>query len=304
MNKDLFWNIIDTVNQTFSDKDQESRRCLVVEKLVKLPLEYLLDWHLILTEYEDAAYRNDLWAASAALGAHYTDDGFTDFRSWLISRGKAVYMNAMGDPDSLAKVPMSKGETLNFERFGYVAYEAYDAKLLRIDPNSQKTLFDALEDRTLDSQVLENIRAELPQRQDIGPDWTEWILPELFPAICKTREATDIEGLLKMGNYVYGYVRRKGGRYMQYVFQYTPENIAHFIGAHMDAFKIVVTDTMDRLILNTAGRFIDRCPDQGLLERVKKVLIPIQMGKAEAQPFFCPTRDEVDAYRARKGFIG
>ena len=54
----------------------------------------------------------------------------------------------------------------------------------------------------------------------------------------------------------------------------------------MDASEIAVTDTMDRLILNTAGRFIDRCPDQGLLERVKKVLIPIQMGKAEAQPFF------------------
>lgn len=304
MNKDLFWNIIDTVNQTFSDKDQESRRCLVVEKLVKLSLEDILDWHLILTEYEDATYRNDLWAASAALGAHYTDDGFTYFRSWLISRGKAVYMNAMRDPDSLAKVPMSKGEALNFERFGYAAYEAYDAKLLRIDPGSQKTLFDALEGRTLDSQVLESIQAELPQRQDTGPDWREWMLPELFPAICKAREATDIEGLLKMGNCVYGYARRKGGRYTQYVFQYTPENIAHFIGAHMDASEITVTDTMDRLILNTAGRFIDRCPDQALLERVKKVLIPIQMGSAEAPPFFCPTRDEVDAYRARKDFIG
>ncbi len=112
------------------------------------------------------------------------------------------------------------------------------------------------------------------------------------------------EGLLKMGNCVYGYARRKGGRYTQYVFQYTPENIAHFIGAHMDASEITVTDTMDRLILNTAGRFIDRCPDQALLERVKKMLIPIQMGRAEAPPFFCPTRDEVDAYRARKDFIG
>lgn len=294
MNKEQFWEIIDAVNQSARDKDQESRRCQVVEKLFHLSLEEILIWHLIFTEYSNAAYRNDLWAASAALGAHYTDDGFIDFRSWLISRGKEVYMNAMRDPDSLATVPL-EGEKLNFERFASVAYEAYDAKLFRIDPDSQKTMFDVLNGRTLDRQIIKDIHAELPKRKDIGVDWSMWTLPGLFPGICKAQEPKDIAGLLKTGNIAYGHVYENGQR-TQYLFQYSPGNIANFIGGHMDAFEIIITDALDRLTLNTNGRFIDRCPDKALLEQVKKVLIPIQMGEATAQPFFCPTSDEVDAY--------
>ena len=36
--------------------------------------------------------------------------------------------------------------------------------------------------------------------------------------------------------------------------------------------------------------------DQELLEEIKKTLIPIQTGEAEAKPLFCPTMDEVDEY--------
>ncbi|MFG6352033.1 MAG: DUF4240 domain-containing protein [Oscillospiraceae bacterium] len=301
MNKDLFWEIIDSVNKSFAGMDRESRRCQVVEKLLKLSLEEILDWDLILMEYSNAACRNDLWAASAALGAHYTDDGFAYFRSWLISRGKEVYMNAMRDPDSLAAVPL-EGESLNYERFGYAAYEAYDAKLFRIDPDSQSTMHDAIIGRELDPKIKKEIHAELPKRKDIPEGWPAWMLPALFPNISKARAPKDIAGLLKAGNYVYGHIK-KGERYVQYVFQFTPENIAYFIGSHLTAAEIVVTDDWDRLILNTIGCFIDRCPDKALLESVKKVLVPIQLGQAEAQPFFCPTRAELDAYCARKNFV-
>lgn len=133
MNKEQFWEIIDTINQSFPGKDQELRLRQMVESLLRLSLDEIMDWHLILTEYKNAAYRNDLWAASAALGAHCTDDGFIDFRSWLISRGKEVYMNAMQNPDSLATVPL-EGEDLNFEQFGYVAHYAYDKKYYALTP--------------------------------------------------------------------------------------------------------------------------------------------------------------------------
>lgn len=294
MDKDQFWEIIDSANQSVPDMDQESRRCQVVKKLTQLSLEEILSWHLILTEYSNAAHRNDLWAASAALGAHYTDDGFIDFRSWLISRGKEVYMNAMRDPDSLAAVPLN-GEKLNFERFGSVAYEAYGAKQLRVGFDSWEAMYKALNNRTLDRQIIKDIHTELPMREDIGASWSTRELPGLFPGICKAQEPKDIAGLLKAGNIAYGYVYEDGQR-TQYLFRHTPDNIANFIGGHMDAEEIIVTDTLDRLILNTNGRFIDRCSDKDLLEQVKEVLIPIQMGEATAQPFFCPTGDEVDAY--------
>lgn len=34
-----------------------------------------------------------------------SDDSFIDFRAWLVGQGKAVYMAALKDPDSLADAP-------------------------------------------------------------------------------------------------------------------------------------------------------------------------------------------------------
>ena len=45
-----------------------------------------------------------------------------------------------------------------------------------------------------------------------------------------------------------------GGARQEYVLEMTPENIANFIGAHQyDAEKIILTDMLDNLILDTAG---------------------------------------------------
>lgn len=207
-------------------------------------------------------------------------------------------MNAMRDPDSLAAVPR-KQEQLNFEAFGSVAYNAYEAKLFRVDPHRLEDLFSALNAHTLAPDIKADIQAGLPDRQDIDGDWPAWMLPEWFPNICKARAPKDMKELLSTGNMVYGYVHKKSKR-TQYVFQYTPENIASFLGSRPDASAIIVTDTLDRLILRTVGNFIDECPDKLLLEKVKKYLIPIQTGRAEAKPFFCPTQDELAKYCDRE----
>ena len=71
-----------------------------------------------------------------------------------------------------------------------------------------------------------------------------------------------------------------GGARQEYVLEMTPENIANFIGAHQyDAEKIILTDMLDNLILDTAGGFIMNCPDQILCGRVLPLLAPIQMGR-------------------------
>lgn len=131
-------------------------------------------------------------------------DGY--FRSWLISRGKEVYMNALQDPDSLASVPRA-GEKLNFERFAYAPYYAYEAKLLQVDTGRQEDLFSALRQYALDEETVTDIRSELPQRPDIREDWSDWMLPKLFPGICKAKEPKDMEGLLNAGNLAFGYPR-------------------------------------------------------------------------------------------------
>lgn len=61
--------------------------------------------------------------------------------------------------------------------------------------------------------------------------------------------------------YAYLYLRDGGAR-KEYLIATTPENMANFIGSHFyDAQKMVVTDMSDRLIVETCGGFLDRCPD-------------------------------------------
>ena len=69
MNKDIFWQIIDSINQASVNKDRDSYLCIATDILERYPLEDILDWHLIFEEYKSAAYRNDLWVASALIGA-------------------------------------------------------------------------------------------------------------------------------------------------------------------------------------------------------------------------------------------
>ena len=75
-----------------------------------------------------------------------------------------------------------------------------------------------------------------------------------------------------------------GGARQEYVLEMTPENIANFIGAHQyDAEKIILTDMLDNLILDTAGGFIMNCPDQILcgLQRLDFALA-VQLGQVVA----------------------
>lgn len=107
-----------------------------------------------------------------------------------------------------------------------------------------------------------------------------------------------VEKILDEGNVGYAYFYPNDGTEMQvFVFSMKPENIANFLGIHyLDASKMILTDQVDRLILDTYGGFINCCPDQKLCAEVVNRLAPIQMGDVEAEEFLMITRDEYDAY--------
>lgn len=89
--------------------------------------------------------------------------------------------------------------------------------------------------------------------------------------------------------YVYGY---DGGRQVFY-FEKSPENIANFIMLHKEhADHMILTDLADRLILNTFGEFINRCPDQLFLQEVLKELLPLQMGEKEPTEIVAASEEE------------
>lgn len=96
----------------------------------------------------------------------------------------------------------------------------------------------------------------------------------------------------------YAYLYPKdGGQCKEYLISTTPENLANFVGSHfMDAQQMIVTDMLDRLILNTTGGFLNQCPNQNLCREILQSLAPIQMGEAEAGEILAVDRDTADEY--------
>lgn len=107
-----------------------------------------------------------------------------------------------------------------------------------------------------------------------------------------------VEEILEGEQVGYAYVYpQDGGKKQGYVFNLTTGNMANFIGKYQSGIqKIIVTDMLDRLILDTVGGFIGNCPNQELCKAIIPMLMPIQKGEAEAQDFPLVTRELFDEY--------
>ena len=78
-------------------------------------------------EYMSAAFHWDLWGAAYVIAGGCSDDGFADFRSWLISMGQATFESARSNPESLLDVAAGPGvEDIFFEEFAYVPAQIYE----------------------------------------------------------------------------------------------------------------------------------------------------------------------------------
>ena len=96
---------------------------------------------------------------------------------------------------------------------------------------------------------------------------------------------------------IIGYVYGLDGECQQYYFEKSPSYIASFIMLKKEhADKMILTDTLDRLVLDTFGEFINRCPDQKLLQEITKELIPMQRGKKEPVSFPIVSVEEAQAF--------
>lgn len=123
-------------------------------------------------------------------------------------------------------------------------------------------------------------------------------LPQSFPAHYKSADSDLAKALwTEVGpeKLIRGHVCDDTGITV-YVFENSAENIANFIGSRPMANWIIVADLLDQGLVSTYGWFIDHCPDKALLGKVTSVLVPIQMGEAEAEPVLCVTEDALNDY--------
>lgn len=114
------------------------------------------------------------------------------------------------------------------------------------------------------------------------------------------KERSMVEKILDTERVGYAYFYPSdGGNRQEFFISTTPENMANFLGSHFyDAEKMIITDMVDRLILDTYGGFINTCPDQKLCAEIIPYLAPIQMGEKETGEILMVTKEESDMYFA------
>ena len=122
INKDSFWKLIQSAKETCG-QDMDAMMDFLKDRLVSMGPEQAQNFHDILHAYEDLADKFGLWDAAGVMkGYGCSDDGFIDFRAWLIAQGRDTYLSALADPDSLAEVIPYGDCPLDGERVGEMVY--------------------------------------------------------------------------------------------------------------------------------------------------------------------------------------
>ena len=139
MDTDAFWALIE--ESLGHAPGRAARERFLRARLVEMPLERIAAFRAHLDNEVARADVWSLWAAAARiLGGFCSDDGFEDFRLWLVGRGRKVFEQAVAAPDSLADAPEIQrlagrresewdddAEYPSWESLAYVAADAYTA---------------------------------------------------------------------------------------------------------------------------------------------------------------------------------
>ena len=153
MSKDAFWALIQEA-KTACGQDLNAMEDYLREQLVSMGPAAAKNFHDILQTYEDLADQYGLWDAVSVIKEYgCSDDGFIDFRAWLIAQGKEVYMNALRDPDTLADIE-PYGDCC-FECLSYVGDYAYEQL-------TGRSAYDEME-----SDRMEKLRDELRKDKQV-----------------------------------------------------------------------------------------------------------------------------------------
>lgn len=113
-----FWALIESTRA--DDADTHAER--LTARLAKRDPKEILAFGHLWERLRDDAYTWPLWGAAYLINGGCSDDGFTDFRSWLILQGEATYREALASPDSLANLQIEDDEA---SCECYIAPDAY-----------------------------------------------------------------------------------------------------------------------------------------------------------------------------------
>ncbi|BCJ51578.1 hypothetical protein Asp14428_30530 [Actinoplanes sp. NBRC 14428] len=104
MRTDDFWAVIDRATADRPGSPDEVAKRATADLAALDPTE-IVAWGRHLDKVLAASGKEDLWAAAYLINGGCSDEGFDNFRGWLIANGRETLARAVRDPDSLADVP-------------------------------------------------------------------------------------------------------------------------------------------------------------------------------------------------------
>ncbi len=98
-----FWALIETAREA-GGGDMDKQLELLTDALSELPEQEIIEFERIKLGMMVRAFDADLWEAAWVIGCGCSDDGFAEFRAWLVAQGQNIFEEALKDPESLADV--------------------------------------------------------------------------------------------------------------------------------------------------------------------------------------------------------
>ena len=123
----MFWELIDEARRR-AKGNSEDQLALLGKMLGELPEDQIVAFGTAFDQHHARGYTWDLWGAAYLIGGGCSDDGFADFRGWLISQGQSVYDAALSNPESLAPLASQYECECQVEGFQYLAMQAWAKK--------------------------------------------------------------------------------------------------------------------------------------------------------------------------------
>jgi hypothetical protein len=112
-----FWELIQDARRQVSDAtDGQAVAARATALLSGYPREEIVAAGPVLRNLLAESYRAPLWAAAYMINGGCSNDGFDDFRGWLIAQGREVFERIVTDPDALADLPVIRAKRPGAER--------------------------------------------------------------------------------------------------------------------------------------------------------------------------------------------
>jgi hypothetical protein len=129
MRTDDFWAVIGRATADRPSSPGEVAKRAAADLATHDP-EEIVAWARHLDKVMVASCTQDLWAAAYLIHGGCSEEGFDNFRGWLIAHGREAVARSVQSPDSLADVPVVRaavetGAVFEAEEVLTIAAEAY-----------------------------------------------------------------------------------------------------------------------------------------------------------------------------------